>query len=147
MANAKAEAVVVIDVSVEANATPMAIPSGILCIVIERINIIFLLTDLCLIFLLNNLSAKYNNIVPRINPIDKVSGAFRFNLVDCSIAGLIREKNDAESIIPADKANIDFKILLFTFLKKNTNADPKDVIEKVNKVAIIVCNKGFKLYK
>ncbi len=147
MASAKAEAVVVIEVRVEAKATPIAIPSGILWIVIESINIIFLLIDLCLIFLSNSLSAKYNSVVPKNKPIDRVNGMFKFNLVDCSIAGLIKEKKDAESIIPADKASIDFKIFWFIFLKKNTSADPKEVIVKVNKVAIIVCNKGFKLYK
>lgn len=147
MASAKAEAGVVIDVSIDANATPIAIPSGILWIVIDNINIMSLLIDLCLIFLLNNMSAKYNREVPKDNPIDKVNGMFKFNLLDCSIAGFINEKNDAESIIPADKANIDFNILWLTFLKKNTSADPKEVIVKVNKVAIIVCNKGFKLYK
>jgi hypothetical protein len=110
MANAKAEVGVEIDVSVDAKATPIAIPSGILWIVIESINIIFLLIDLCLIFLLNILSARYNNIIPKIKPSDKVNAIFKFNLIDCSIAGLISEKNDAESIIPADKASIDFNI-------------------------------------
>ena len=63
------------------------------------------------------------------------------------IEGLRREKNDAANIIPADKESKESIIFLFTFLKKTTIADPKDVILQQKNPAISAKYIGFILYK
>ena len=50
-----------------------------------------------------------------------------------SIAGIIKEKNEEESIIPAERASIQSIINLFIPLNKKTIADPRHVKEKANK--------------
>ena len=61
-----------------------------------------------------------------------------------SIAGLIKDQKLAAIITPAPNPNIEFKILFFTSLKKNTTLAPNAVIDQVNKVAKRPCNIGLR---
>ena len=91
------------------------------------------------------LSIKSINRPPHKKPIDGNSILFipRASLI--SIAGDISEKKLAAIITPAARLNILSKTVLFTFLKKYTIAEPKRVINQVNKVAKKAIKIGDKL--
>ena len=55
----------------------------------------------------------------------------RFKVFAISIAGFIREKKDADIMIPADRANIIFIMFLFSFFIKKIMAEPSTVTKKV----------------
>lgn len=122
---------------VDAKATPTTIPSGILCKVIDKNNILLLLLFTNR-YLSNNIFNKYKNSAPIKNPINKTNQVFNFKLLDKLIAGLSREKNEAAIIMPDDILSIISSNLLLIFLKKNTKDDPSVVNKKVKDVAINV---------
>ena len=99
----------------------------------------------CVKVLENILSIRSINNPPHIKPIDGNNTLFIPRDVLISIDGASKEKKLAAIITPEDKLNIESKTFLFTFLKKNTIADPKRVINQVNKVAKKAINIGDKL--
>lgn len=80
-----------------AKPTPVAIPSGILCNIIAITIIIFEQLFFLLIF------KSKDNIINIPNNIPNVGGNQK--CFDSSIDGIIRDKNDATSITPADIPN------------------------------------------
>ena len=115
-----------------ANATPIAIPSGILCKVIaENINIDLLL-DLIFLFdnnLFKKMSAKIINSPPKRNPIDTTNQLIISSSFALSIAGFNNEKKLLEIIIPAPKAKKQSNIFFDTFLNNSTVQEPNKFIK------------------
>ena len=77
------------------------------------------------------------------NPKKAINHGNKFNSLAFSMHGFNNEKKLAESIIPADKANIESKYVLFTFFKKNTNDEPRAVTKKVKVPPKKANNTGF----
>lgn len=118
--------------------------SGMLCNVIEKINKLILFRSVDnFIFFSNTLSPTNNKSVPPNIPTNKTYIGVKFNFVDIFIAGLIREKNVAAIITPALKLKNESSKVLFTFLNRNTLAEPNVVIRNVKIHANKDCNTGF----
>ncbi len=122
----------------------IAIPSGILCKVIEKISIklLFKLLEFSffVVSLSNILSPTNKSNPPSRTPKDTTNQEINFREFAISIAGDKRLQNVAASITPADKASIASIVFYLPFLKKNTTADPSEVIAQVNIVAISACH-------
>src|SRR5699024_4042532 len=91
-----------------------------------------------------NLSDKTIKSPPIINPIVGISQALYPKSSQSSIAGLSKDQKLAAIITPAPNPSIEFKILFFTSLKKNTTLEPNAVINQVNKVAKRPCSIGLR---
>jgi len=121
----------------------IAIPSGILCIVIAEIKSILLFKDSELLspflffnVLSKNLSDNRTNMPPTANPAAGSTHSMYPSSPDKSIAGASKDQNEAAIITPALKPKIVFNTFLFTCLKKQTTRAPNAVIPHVNNVAI-----------
>ena len=135
---------VILPVAIPPNATPIAIPSGILWIVIAYNNNAFLFL-LPLIILSKKLSDNKTNKPPITKPILGNNHSFFPNSLHKIIAGKIREKNDAANITPEEKPKTIVNILSFIFLKKHTDSAPSAVTNHVNVAANNAWIIGFKL--
>ena len=130
----------------------IAIPSGILCIVIAEINSILLFNDselfnpfLFFNVLSRNLSDNRTNMPPIAKPAAGSTHSMYPSSPDKSIAGASKDQNEAAIITPALKPKIVLSTFLLTCLKKQTTNAPNAVIPHVNIVANNVCNTGSKL--
>ena len=120
----------------EAKATPIAIPSGILCNIIDVTNSILLL----LFFLLVNISPIINNIIVIIIIIYTIKTLLLNSFID----SINKENIDDDNIIPADILNNIFITFLLILLNKDKIEEPNIVIKHAIEDAIIVCVIGFK---
>lgn len=113
---------------------PTDSPSGILCIVIaeKSLNARFLpvFSPILKHFLLmqSKISIK---APPKTNPIPTGKKLKFFHDVSAfSSAGLSNDQNEADSIMPEASPIVSIFMILDSFLKKNTNADPNVVIKQ-----------------
>lgn len=127
------------------NATPTAIPSGILWIVTAAhitAHLRFLVLSENMFSFSVTISVTIIRNPPSTNPEVSTSHA-RFTPV--SSAGIKSEKNVEASIIPAALLIINENAPLPTLLQKKTGNAPRAVKAQVNVVAISACCQPYKL--
>lgn len=138
-----------------ARATPMHIPSGILCKVMAKIiNKLLLLVFKFIFFFSTNLSKTTSppttKSPPKSSPKHGAIQLFEKTISDCSTDGISREKIALAIIIPALKASKKLINPWLCFLTKKTVSEPIPVNSQVNKLKINVwiqalCDKNISI--